>query len=225
MRKRPLAAIAVVAVLASAHAERKQDILGVRGGMSYQEVMSAMAKICKGKPEALESANGAISLAHCSPGKRLENPTDPLDEDRLDVLFAVHISQRPVDVVRYFFQNNAEISDLVESLFAQFGFPCEPRPGYETCYPTQLYRGASSPTGKDFITAFLLLDPPTKIELTPSSGNQSPELWPSLNMFPGDYGGILELRDVKLSDAENAAREAEHRAPPKFWRRECIWGP
>lgn len=71
----------------------------------------------------------------------------------LEVEFAVHLSQqRLVDVVRYFFQNHAEISDFVKSLFAQFGFPYESRSGYETCYPTHFYRGASSPAGKDFVS-------------------------------------------------------------------------
>jgi hypothetical protein len=89
-----------------------------------------------------------------------------LDEEGLEVEFAAHISQQsPVHVVRYFFQYNAEILDLVKSLFAQFGFPCESRPGYETCYPAHLYR-ASPPLNKDLLSVFLLLDPPTKLELT-----------------------------------------------------------
>lgn len=55
MRKFLLAAVAVVAVSvsASAHAEPKRDILGFHPGMSYQEGMSAMAKVCKGKIESL----------------------------------------------------------------------------------------------------------------------------------------------------------------------------
>ena len=46
MRKFLLAAVAVVAVAVSAHAEPKRDILGFHPGMSYQEAMSAMAKVC-----------------------------------------------------------------------------------------------------------------------------------------------------------------------------------
>jgi hypothetical protein len=207
-----LAAIAMVAVSTSAQTERKRDVLGLYPGMSYEEAMSAMAKICKGKTETVESANGAISIARCSLGKRLENPAYPLDEEGLEVEFAVHISkQSTVHVVRYFFQLNVEIFDLVKSLFAQFGFPCESRSGYETCYPARLYR-ASPPLNKDLLDVSLLLDPPTRIEQMPVSGPMVAGLWLSLNMFPSDYRGILELRDVTLSDAENAAR----RAPPKF---------
>jgi hypothetical protein len=65
MRKLLLATVAVVALSASAHAERKRDILGFRLGMSRQEALSAMAKICKDEidDDALCSGRRNFSIA------------------------------------------------------------------------------------------------------------------------------------------------------------------
>ena len=220
MRKLLLAAIAAVAVSASAHAERNRDILGLHPGMSYQEAMSAMAKVCQDRPHPLvppESADEAISGVVCSLGERrvLDNGEYVMDNESLEVSFAVHVPQRTAYLVTDVFATNAETSDFVKSLFAQFGFPCESRPGYETCYPTRFDR-ASSAGGIDLLSVSLLLDPPTKIELMPTSGIRHRGLWLSLGMFTSEHRGVLELRDQELSDAENATREAKRRAPPKF---------
>jgi len=148
VRKLLLATVAVATVSASAYAEPKRDILGLHPGMSHQEAMSAMAKICKDKPNERYPLDGAS----CSLGERQVGGEVVTYSDRLLVEFAVQISQqRPVHLVSYSFRTSAEISDLIKSLFSQYGFPCESRPDYETCYPTRFYRASSPGEKEDFL--------------------------------------------------------------------------
>jgi len=49
--------------------------------------------------------------------------------------FAFNIPERPLIAVRYNFATNVEISDVIQSTFEQYGFPCDKsRPGYETLW-------------------------------------------------------------------------------------------
>ena len=126
MRKFLLAAVAVVVVSASAHAEPKRDILGFHPGMAYQEAMSAMAKICKGKIKSREGTlyffNAPSFHVSCSLGERqvLESPypappKSKMAEETLDLFFAINISERPLIQVNYLFHTSATDSDVVQS--------------------------------------------------------------------------------------------------------------
>jgi hypothetical protein len=159
--------------------------------MSYEEAMSAMAKTCKDKPKELSQ----IGTSTCSLGE--------FPQDHLMLEFGVHSTQQ-LYRVRYNFRTAAKVSDVIKSLFAQFGYPCESRPGYETCYPTGTL---SKLTGTHLLTLWLDHD-------LPFENNKCPpyRLFLEFSMYPDRQEGSLILTDTTLPHAEYDALEA----PPKF---------
>jgi hypothetical protein len=172
--------------------------------MPYQEAMSAMAKICKGKIESGQSTINPIYspsfFVECSLGERQvrESPDSPkliMREEGLTLDIAVNIPEKPLSAVTYRFVTSAVASDLVQSTFEQYGFPCNKwRSGSETlCYPASL-EGS-------FVAAQLPLDPPYQTSDVPPDNfgavlKGRPGLWLELLKEPLSSGGVLTLVDI-----------------------------
>lgn len=221
MRKLLLATVAVVAVSAPARAEVKRDILGFQPGMSYQEAIRAATKICKGKIESGSGVSGIGTLPNrpsspalyviCSPGSReilqepYAGPPNP-EQELLDLRFAPNLSERPLIAVGYWFQTRLLTSDLVRSIFEQFGVPCDLRKSGRDeeplCYPA--HNG-----DYDWVMVDLLLDPPDQ-----KYTSDVPGLW--LYLRKSRYSaGYLALMDTRIAEADKAGYQANN-PPPKF---------
>jgi hypothetical protein len=103
--------------------------------------------------------------------------------DRIREVFTspANIPERPLIGVFYNFQTSAVISDVVQSTFEQYGFPCdESRRGYKPlCYPAPKDKG-------DWLVANLLFDPPYqkyKLNADDDALTGPPGLWLRLECY------------------------------------------
>jgi hypothetical protein len=235
MRKQLLlATVAVVAVSTPASAEVKRDILGFHPGMLYREAMSRLEKICKNE---IQSGKGRTELyANCSlsssePWPPFETPEE-MDRaskitskwEILHLGFASNLSEHSLISVQYQFHTSSLNSDLVRSIFDQFGVPCDLRGKF--CYPAQ-------EDGCGGVKMKLPLDPPQQNlseksvphdlgdmlldDSVPFAG-----LW--LTLYKGSSGcqgvadgsfGVLSLADTRIKEADKDGYRAKN-PPPKF---------
>jgi hypothetical protein len=242
MRKLLFATIAAVAVSASAHAERKRDILGFSPGMSYQDAMSAAAKICKSQVESwIVAGSGLHVKCYLAPRQVTEFDRSAarrvMRNEELELDFAHSLPGRPLLAVSYLFYSDAEDAVVVNSVFEQYGFTCDrSRPGHESfCYPTKEmkeihYLGGIETYGPTTgYKAELLLDPPANQWWQVDHGISLPipGLWLTLKKYNGVFTGMfnwdqgdasegrLTLSDDRISKTRQTARQSDV-PPPKF---------